>query len=289
MTRKAKGALFWDYYYNRVPDPKVEGEIPFDDGIYGRLAQEDIDLEELPIDTGGYRRYMEAACYVDYPDYYNGGNPRGPGAPRTSKFVEKTLEHYLAAKLLQLSPHDVYLDIASANSPAPDIYRKLFGCTVFRNDLTYPAGIDGDAIGGDAGDMPVEDGFATKMALHCSFEHFEGDSDIGFIREASRVLAPGGMLCILPLYMADKYSILTDPVVLPRKGISFEDGATLYCRKGWGNRHGRFYDIPHLKERVLANMGDLELKIFIVRNQDRIGPGIYLRLAALFRKPGAGT
>jgi len=46
-----------------------------------------------------------------------------------------------------------------------------------------PRGINGNNIGGDAGNMPVKDGFATKMALHDALQCFEKDSDIEFIKE----------------------------------------------------------------------------------------------------------
>jgi hypothetical protein len=72
---------------------------------------------------------------------------------------------------------------------------------VYRQDLSFPEGIVGNVIGGDTADMPVRDAFANKMALHCSFEHFENGSDIGFIREASRVLRNPGKLIIVPLYL----------------------------------------------------------------------------------------
>ena len=64
-------------------------------------------------------------------------------------------------------------------------------------------------IGGDAASLPVPDGFATKMALHCSLEHFESDSDIRFFQEAHRVLSPGGKLVVVPLYLTERYFILT--------------------------------------------------------------------------------
>jgi len=63
------------------------------------------------------------------------------------------------------------------------------------------SGFNGNTIGGNATDMLITDGVATKMALHCSFEHFEGDEDIRFIKEADKVLRGEGKMCILPLYL----------------------------------------------------------------------------------------
>ena len=110
----------------------------------------------------------------------------------------------------------------------------MYGCKVYRQDLEFPEGIHGNVIGGDASNMPLEDESATKMALHCSFEHFEKNSDIEFIIEANRVLCKGGKLCIVPLYLSNKYVVQTDPSILPFGGIPFENDAILYCAKGWG-------------------------------------------------------
>jgi hypothetical protein len=110
-------------------------------------------------------------------------------------FREKALEHYLAASLLDLSPDDLLIDIAAGISPAADIYHR--------------------------------------MALHCSFEHFEGDADIRFLQEARRVLRSGGRVCILPLYLSTEYQNLTDPVVLPKGDLPFEPGAVVVGVRGY--------------------------------------------------------
>ena len=85
-------------------------------------------------------------------------------------------------------------------------------------------GISDNVIGGYvAANMPLEDGFATKMGLHCSFEHFEGDADMRFIGEASRVLETAVRLCIVPLHLFNTYAIQTDISVLP-EGMEFGPG-----------------------------------------------------------------
>jgi hypothetical protein len=124
-------------------------------------------------------------------------------------FIEKTRSIILP--LISSQKMTVYIDIANANSPAPEIYSKLARCKTYRQDLIYPEGLHGDVIGGDAAKMPLPNGFASAMALHCSFEYFEGDSDQEFIREESRVFRSGGRLCIVPLYLFPEYAIQTDP------------------------------------------------------------------------------
>jgi len=278
--KEVKEVLIWDYYYTTLRKPKVKSAVPHNpriqNEIINELKKKGFNVIDFEINVTDYRQYINNAEYHKFPSYYGGGKARN--------FTEKSLEHYLAAKLLSLSKEDIYIDIANSNSPTPEIYHKLYGCKVYRQDLVFPEGIHGNVIGGDAGNMPVEDGFATKMALHCSFEHFEQDSDIRFIKEAGRVLRRGGKVCILPLYLFNRYAIQTDPATLPRGGISFESDAVLYCAKGWGNRHGRFYDISHFIARIRNNLNDLKLTIYVVQNEKEVDSSCYVKFIALFEK-----
>lgn len=252
-------------------DPQITNE------IIEELKSNNFLVADLEINVTDYWQYMHQAMYQNFPSYYGDG--------KANNFIEKSLEHYLAAKLLDLSEKDVYIDIASANSPTPEIYHKLYGCKVYRQDLMFPEGIHGNCIGGDASKLPVENGFVTKMALHCSFEHFEQDSDVMFIKEANRVLRKGGRLCILPLYLNNKYAVQTDPDVILKGDMPFfEDDAILYCAKGWNNRHGRFYDVPHFIKRIRNNLIDLQLTLYIVQNEKKIDPSCYVKFIAVFEK-----
>jgi SAM-dependent methyltransferase len=262
----------------QIRDPKTSEPFHYTadviERILGDLSAQGINVQELTIDPAEYRAYFDAAGYaVRYPEYYSFNLP------------EKSLEHFLAAKLLGLGPGDVYVDIASEHSPVPEIYARLFGCTSYRQDLAYPEGLQGDTIGGDAAAMPVPDGFATKMALHCSFEHFEGDADERFVREIGRVLRPGGRVCFAPLYLWDRFGVLTDPAVAVAEGVGFDAGALVVCRPGWGNRHGRLYDAAHLASRIVSRLGGMALTIFRIPNATDVDPGCYVQFAAVIAKP----
>ena len=277
-TRKVKEKLLWNYYYSSLREPKARITVPLKpsiDAITDKLRNAGVHVKNLPIDVADYYSYLEKANYEHFPDYYGGGTARN--------FPEKSLEHYIAAKLLQFSKDDVYIDVASENSPTVEIYQKLYGCSTYRQDILFDKGVNGNTIGGDASNMPVQDGFATKMALHCSFEHFEQEADTRFVWEARRVLRNGGKLCIVPLYLFDTYGILTDPAVLPKGGIFFDPDAVLFCRKGWGERHGRFYDVPHLVSRVIKET-DLKFTIYVVQNEDEVDPTCYVKFIAVFEK-----
>lgn len=276
-----KNDVLWEYYYSTTREPKTRWHaLEFNtktDAIVDQLRENRLLVVDFKIDLDDFRQYLEKAQYDRFPTYFGGVN-----------WVEKYLEHYLAAKVLELTRNDVYIDIASSNSPAAEIYHKLYGCVTYRQDLVFPKGLNGNNIGGNACSMPVMDDFATKMALHCSFEHFEQDSDIKFIKEASRVLRKGGKLCIVPLYLFDSYIIMTNPVNLSKKermreGTSFDSDAILLCLKDFGLRHGRFYDVSHLINRIIKN-SDLKPIIYVIRNEKEVDKICYAKFIALFEK-----
>lgn len=276
---KAK-SLFWNHYYRRLRDPKFKLDSENEFQVQSAIVEDELhrngfEVKPFLIDKADYYNFLNVAQYRRFRGYHKGGKSWG--------FTEKSLEHYLAAKLLNLSNQDVFLDIACANSPASFIYHELYGCQVYRQDQIFPKGIHGNVIGGNAEEMPVPCGFATKMALHCSFEHFERNSDIEFIKEANRVLREKGMLCIVPLYLSTSYTIFTDPICVP-KNLPFESDATLCCVKKWQNRHGRFYDVRHLINRIRDNLGALTLKIFIVQNEKDVDSSCYVKFIALLEK-----
>lgn len=280
LLRKGVRRARCELAYARLRPPKRRGEITSSQDmfaeVYARLKESGYRVVDYEVDVADYRRYLERADYQRFRYYARGTD---------FYFPEKSLEHYLAAEFLQLGPRDVYVDVGTAASPAPDVYRDLFGCTIFRQDLELPEGIHGEEIGGDAGAMPVEDGFASKMALHCTFEHFEGDADSRFIRKAGEVLRSGGRLCILPLYLSNRYSIQSDLGLTLSDALSFDEGAEIFFARGFGQRHGRFYDVPHLTARIRKHLGDLRLTIYFVKNQNEVNPMCYVKFVALFEKP----
>lgn len=268
------------FLYLITRSPKVRGSVSVTPEMALRIKRQLIDaglhVEELTLNPDDYSQYFTRADYSRF-DHYQ--QHMGMG------FREKTLQHYVSALLLNLSPGRTLIDVASCESPAPRIYRDLYGCEVWVLDIIYPEGIHDRKIGGNAAAMPVADAFADYLTLHCSFEHFEGDADSRFMREAARVLKPGGKLCILPLYLADTYAIQTDPQYLPWRGMTFDAGATIYFADNWRNRHGRLYDVPHFLNRVEQHLCGMTSTIYMVTNAQEINPNCHLKFAVVFTKP----
>ncbi len=252
------------------------GDIPYED-ITEELTAAGVRVEPLTVDLPDFEAYVERAKYTRMSGYYSGG--ADPNAR------EKYLEHYVSLELLAPRPGDVLIDVASMNSPFADVAAELHRVESHRQDLMFPPGVRGRTIGGDAAAMPLPDGFAHHLAMHCSFEHFEGDADSRFVREAARVLRPGGKCCSLPLYTSSTYAIQTHVRRWRMHEIRFDAGDRVYVADEWGPPFGRFYDAQSFVRRVVDHLGDMSLRIFEVTNARDVDPGCYLRYAMLIEKP----
>ena len=171
---------------------------------------------------------------------------------------------------LNIKKHDVYIDIAAANSPFSKILRK-HGVDAYEQDLKYLAGINNYKIGGDASSLPVSDNFADVLSLQCAFECFQGNSDIGFIKEAGRVLKKRGMLGIVPLYIDKEYFVKTGPKCDKRK-IKVEKEAKWIWRDDlyMDEPFSRHYSPASFKNRVYDNLFGMNGEILYFTNLDII-------------------
>lgn len=206
-------------------------------------------------------------------------------------FRRKALEHFASFELLRPRAGRIYMDVASSGSCVPRVVAALYGVEqVWRQDLTYEAGVHGETIGSDAADIPLPDASVDLMGLHCSFEHFEGDADTGFVREAARLLRPGGAACIVPLYMSNRYHLLSNVEMLRTGRMpAFEPDAPIYFSPRPNNVHGRFYDAPTLRRRVLepARAAGLHASVieFVVED---CGAGLGTGLGLMLEQPAPG-
>ncbi|MEZ2320221.1 MAG: glycosyltransferase [Microcoleus sp.] len=264
-----------DSYFDQIREPKIKEWVPPCNGdlISSSFRQLGIEVVDYLVDIIEYKKYFQDASYLkNFPEYH-------------FSLPEKSLEHYLAIQLLNLSSSDIYIEVASEAPIAPKIYQRLYGVKSYVHSSAYPSGINQDMIGGNVTNLPLSDGFATKIAVH-TFSNFEEDADMGFIKDAARLLKPGGSVCILPLYLFDKYAVQTDPVTaISTGGVKFEEDAMVYCSLGWGHRHARFYDPQHFFDRICRNLNGLKLKIYRIKNAKEVDESCYIQFAAVLEKP----
>ncbi|MCH7960530.1 MAG: glycosyltransferase [Candidatus Hydrogenedentes bacterium] len=227
------------------------------DAILSELERLKIPVERRTVDFDAYSNWYRKVDYPrNYPRYVDEFSVEGG-------LSQQAMQHYLSIELMGLSEGHTYLDVASGHSVFPDIALKYAGVAkAYRQDLKYTPGVHGDKVGSDGASIPLPDETLDAMAIHGSWEHFEGDSDIGLLREAARLLRTGGRICIVPLYMSNEHSITTS-LSMWRNGAKldvpiFEPDATLYVREYVRRRCMRAYDPVALQRRVVANTpGDL--------------------------------
>jgi len=276
FNEKKKG---FEYYYDvlneevnnevKVGWPDIKYSKEENENLINLLKENSINSEFVSIDKDDYNLYIEKIGYKKkYPEYYS------------FNFPEKTLEYYLAYKLLNLKKEDVFVDIAAEHSPHYKEFEKLSGAKGYKQDIMYKDGIRGREIGGDASKMPVDDNFFNSAFAACSLEHFENNSDINFVKEMARVLKPGGKLIILPLYLHFVPFVVTDPRFSVPGGVKFDNGIDIHCVETYQNRHGRFYSPETLYERLIKPNIDLfDFKLYYFENFSTIDETVYCRFA----------
>jgi hypothetical protein len=218
--------------------------------------------------------------YIEDVDYRRKFRKYFPG-----NFNEKTLEHFIALKLLKLEKGQNFIDIAAATSPHYKIFSRLTGCKGYRHDIRFRKGFHGKKIGSDVSNIPVKGDLFHAALAACSIEHFEKDVDMDFMKEMARILTIGGIIVVIPLYLHKKEFCVTDPKLSAPGKVLFDPGVAIHCVKGWSNRHGRFYSPQTLVDRLInPNRHRLNFTLYTIENFKDIRSSVYCRFALVGQK-----
>ncbi len=207
---------------------------------------------------------------------------------RVSQAREKALEHMLTFQFLDFTRVRRYCDVAAATSPIEHVLRmKLPSVEYWKQDLLFTTDVAAHVVGGFAQDMrQIENGFFDALTLHCSFEHFEGDSDVDFLAEVDRILSPVGACLILPLYLAETHRTYFDPTMVSASELeTYDSESDLIAAFGYRQSHGRFYSPETLATRLLEKLPPaLRATLMKFRNQGAIDPGVSLQFALVLHR-----
>lgn len=263
-------------FYDHTKDPM--GHAAHFAGIKDDLVQAGAPVREVDVDIPDFDRWL--AEFPELRVFY---------ARLKTPTIEKCLEHYLAYRHLQITPADVYIDVAASGSPWVKVLRAR-GVQGYRLDLAYPAGIHGMDIGADACATGLKDGFATVLSAQCAYNTFMGDADVRFLREAARLLGPGGRCGVFPLCVDDTYMVARSPYV-PVPGFVPDPGAKSVWRDDEHHQpFSRQYAPAVFKSRVIANLpAGLSGEVLFLRNLVDVmkhfpGERVYGYFAFLLRK-----
>ena len=187
LTRLKKSVRHRTSYKLSKPLSRLLGATGF--GMYGAgpqlqdagpLRRAGLPLEQYPFDLADVDRFWkELSARSEVLRQWCERKPYWEKIPQYS-FTWKHLEQ------LRAREDAVYVD--NASTPASPYFEVLHLLArtrkLYRQDLVFPAGVHGDRIGGSAAELPLDASSVDAMTLHCSYEHFEGDADTGFIRIA---------------------------------------------------------------------------------------------------------
>ena len=258
---------FKRHYETIGTDIKVTSTVPL---ILEKLKKFGFDVINYSIDEKDYCDYLRIVNYREnYPRYF-----REFGAA----LCQKSVQHYVSYRLLNMRKNSVYIDVASSNSVFPQIVKKFVGdLEVYKQDISYKWGIHQELIGSFASNIPMSDNSVDYMTLHCSIEHFEDNEDFKFFQEALRLLAVGGKVCIIPLYLADEYVIVTSPSVWKNKYSVYAEAPKLDTRAkiclndSIKQRQSKCFSAEILKEELLDKYKDVfNITIYYIENADKI-------------------
>lgn len=263
MRRRLQQRYPWALNERREPDwQRVDARL---------RAIEGIVFDDYTVDRHMYEAWVRSAQY--------------PRLAYLANREEKFLEHHISVDLLRLKTSGTLVDVASCRSYFPAIMRKR-GFRVIAQDLSYPPGLYGDTLGGDAAAMDLPESSIDGITLHCSFEHFEGDADSRFVSTIVRLLKPGARAVILPLYLSETFVNETDPLVSAGR-VSIDEGAALAASFGYTNRFGRHYDAGALEGRVIvpARAAGLNVAIIRVLGASAVSNACYVHYALVLERP----
>jgi hypothetical protein len=245
------------------------------------LTERGVPVHDLVVDPQALAAFKNQ---VPFAATYHGGAAGGV-------WDEKVLEHFIAyqlAKLGELGPDDVYVDVAACTSPWVRLLREHRGIQAYAIDLTVAGPFRG--LPYYRAENATRTSFAAAsvraMSLQCAYEMFEGDDDVALLREAARILVSGGRVVISPLYLHTHYCSYSTPDYWG-KGRS-DPRAKEYLRLDLlGVPSSRKYDADTLKERVLDPLERIGLtyRVHALRNKADLGVGIYCHFVLEVQKP----
>lgn len=240
--------------------------------IREKILASEIKLKSYTFDRNRFDRFTKDFAFP--PDYHGGID--------SGVWNEKLVEHFLAWDLLGLenySETDVYVDVAACSSPWAKMLRehKISAIAIDKTKSKkfegLPFYLEMDATNTDFACSSV-----SGISLQCAFEMFSGNSDIELMSEIKRILKPGGVALISPLYLHTHLCHFSTPEFYG--GLNGDPGSKQYIRKdSWGINFCRFYDVESLKSRILSKITDLKMKFEMceIVNRSTLPEGVYLQ------------
>jgi SAM-dependent methyltransferase len=237
----------------RLPESSAKHNVILDEMVSAESLQTieahgDFPVELLQLDREDYENWV----LTFFPDWH-----KRFGHLYQKKLIELYVTHYI----LDPEKDDTYMDVAGGLNTYThrlDCRKKFIQSILIPDELRETFADDIEYIQSDAARIPLPDASVTKMSCHHSFEHFQGNSDSAFVKEAQRLLRPGGKCCIIPIFVGNKFVEVTR-VSKPhchydkRAKYVVDPTARLTGGESCGD-YARIYDISSFKRRVFEQI-----------------------------------
>ena len=227
-------------YYDHTKDP--QGNLAVYAGLKDRLRSLNIPVEDVDIDIVDFERWCKRTGRLKH-HYRRDG----------TETMHRCLQHYLVSRILKIGPGDVYIDVGAQNSPFAEILNRR-GVRAYRLDVAYAQGIRGIDIGADGADTKLPDGFASVLSIQDAFQHFAGDADTRFVKEAARVLNGNGRFGIIPLYVDESSFVAVNPFCDIRRLPRDPDAKMVWREDGVEVDFSRCYSPESFQRRIYAHV-----------------------------------
>lgn len=186
---------------------------------------------------------------------------------------KKLIEFYTTHTLLEPRPNDVFMDAAGGSYT----YLNSLQCKTrivqdinISDEFKARFGKEIEYIESNASKIGLPNESVDKISSHHSFEHFQADSDILFIKEVQRLLRVNGKCCIIPIFIANRYVDLTDTFTFKKFDVRsrrvIDPTATIPGGKTCGN-YARIYDLKAFQKRVINNINMTKFKVIVAELQ----------------------
>jgi hypothetical protein len=245
--------------------------------IEQRIRNQAIPLKVLSSETLSAEAYSFKEILMknaDWVKYYQG------------IIADKWLEHFLSIYFLKPKDGEVMIDAASHWSPFSKIVREISNVKIYMQDMCFEPGIHKNLIGSECTNIPLPDDSIDLITVNNSIEHFEENRDALFLKEAYRLLKPGGRMCIVPLFISTVVVNMADPE-LDLSAVNFDPEAVLVSAKPWKIQFARYYTPETFVQRLMKAVPQFEYEIISIRDMNRFDPSLgYWQFVAYLRKPG---
>jgi SAM-dependent methyltransferase len=247
------------------------------DRMVAALDLKDIQASRIEIGVVDFRG-------SDYASWLQNFLPRQPFRFDDTR-IKKLLELFTSFSLLQIQPSDVVMDAAGGAigyvSALNCAGRYLQDISISQKVRTM-VGPGVTCIESNAANIPLPDASIDKICCHHSFEHFQMESDMAFLKEVQRMLRPGGRACIVPIFIANHYVEVTDDFRFdlksdPRSKYVIDPTASIPGGKLCGS-FARIYDLRAFIERVVDSIDFSRFKASLleIRLDDQLTPDMSL-------------